>query len=71
MLRDAGLTRTGLAVDRIVDIVEEVVAIEVGAPPVAGVCGRAVIEREITELLDVPWLLRNAPTAWAGQESPP
>ena len=30
MLRDAGLTRTGLAVDRIVDIVEEVVTIEDG-----------------------------------------
>lgn len=52
----------GLVVDRIVDIVNETLTIE---PPGqrAGVLGSSIIQRRITELLDVPALIYEVPAS--------
>jgi two-component system chemotaxis sensor kinase CheA len=53
-------TRTvGLIVDRIVDIVDERAAIE-SLTPRAGVVGSFVTEQHVTDLLDVPAIVRAA-----------
>jgi two-component system chemotaxis sensor kinase CheA len=53
-------TRTvGLIVDRIVDIVDERAAIE-SLTPLAGVVGSFVTEQHVTDLLDVPAIVRAA-----------
>ena len=49
----------GLIVDRIVDIVEEHAAVESLAPR-AGVVGSFVTQRHVTDLLDVPAIVRAA-----------
>jgi len=54
-----GKHTVGLIVDRIVDIVEERAAIESLAPR-AGVAGSFVTQRRITDLLDVPAIVRSA-----------
>jgi two-component system chemotaxis sensor kinase CheA len=52
----------GLVVDRIVDIVEEHVNIETDGRR-AGTLGRAVIQGRVTELLDVPAIVRESECA--------
>jgi two-component system chemotaxis sensor kinase CheA len=54
-----GKRTVGLIVDRIVDIVEERAAIESLAPR-AGVVGSFVTQRQVTDLLDVPAIVRAA-----------
>jgi two-component system chemotaxis sensor kinase CheA len=54
-----GKRTVGLIVDRIVDIVEERAAIESFAPR-AGVVGSFVTQRHVTDLLDVPAIVRSA-----------
>jgi two-component system chemotaxis sensor kinase CheA len=53
---------TGLVVGRILDIVEETVRLQTdGARP--GVLGRAIIQGRVTEMLDVPGLVRQTEIA--------
>ncbi|HEY3619486.1 MAG TPA: chemotaxis protein CheA [Candidatus Sulfotelmatobacter sp.] len=54
-----GKHTVGLIVDRIVDIVEERAAVESLAPR-AGVVGSFVTQRHVTDLLDVPAIVRAA-----------
>jgi two-component system chemotaxis sensor kinase CheA len=54
-----GKHMVGLIVDRIVDIVEERAAVESLAPR-AGVVGSFVTQRHVTDLLDVPAIVRAA-----------
>ena len=54
-----GKRTVGLIVDRIVDIVEEHAAVESLAPR-AGVMGSFVTQRHVTDLLDVPAIVRTA-----------
>jgi len=54
-----GKRTVGLIVDRIVDIVEERAAVEPLAPR-AGIVGSFVTQRQVTDLLDVPALVRAA-----------
>jgi chemotaxis protein histidine kinase CheA len=54
-----GKRTVGLIVDRIVDIVEERAAVESLAPR-AGVVGSFVTQRQVTDLLDVPAIVRAA-----------
>jgi two-component system, chemotaxis family, sensor kinase CheA len=54
-----GKRTVGLIVDRIVDIVEESAAVEPLAPR-AGVLGSFVTQRHVTDLLDVPAIVRAA-----------
>ena len=54
-----GKRTVGLIVDRIVDIVEEHAAVEPLAPR-AGIVGSFVTQRQVTDLLDVPALVRAA-----------
>jgi two-component system chemotaxis sensor kinase CheA len=54
-----GKRTVGLIVDRIVDIVEERTAVESLAPR-AGVVGSFVTQRHVTDLLDVPAIVRAA-----------
>jgi two-component system, chemotaxis family, sensor kinase CheA len=54
-----GKRTVGLIVDRIVDIVEEHAAVESLAPR-AGVVGSFVTQRHVTDLLDVPAIVRSA-----------
>ncbi len=54
-----GKRTVGLIVDRIVDIVEERAAVESLAPR-AGVVGSFVTQRHVTDLLDVPAIVRAA-----------
>ncbi len=54
-----GKRTVGLIVDRIVDIVEERAAVEALAPR-AGIVGSFVTQRQVTDLLDVPALVRAA-----------
>ena len=54
-----GKRTVGLIVDRIVDIVEERAAVESLAPR-AGVVGSFVTQRHVTDLLDVPAIVRSA-----------
>jgi two-component system chemotaxis sensor kinase CheA len=54
-----GNCTVGLIVDRIVDIVEERAAVETLSPR-AGVVGSFVTQRQITDLLDLPALIRVA-----------
>ena len=72
----AGGRRIGLVVDRILDIVDEaVVAQPTGAGP--GIFGTAAIGGRVTELLDLPGLIRSARgeggtgTSARGEPSPP
>ncbi|MFN8545607.1 MAG: chemotaxis protein CheW [Candidatus Binatia bacterium] len=53
----AGRCHVGLVVDRIVDIVEEVIVVQ-GHGTRPGVVGSAVIQQRVTDLLDVPELIR-------------
>jgi two-component system, chemotaxis family, sensor kinase CheA len=59
----------GLAVDRIVDIVNERLTIE---PPGqrAGVLGSSIIQRRVTELLDVPALMHDQSPSASEPEAP-
>jgi len=61
-LTPAVVLDVGKVVDRIVDIVNETLTIE---PPGhrAGVLGSSIIQRRITELLDVPALIHEAPAS--------
>ena len=54
-----GKRTVGLIVDRIVDIVEERAAVE-SLTPRAGVVGSFVTQRHVTDLLDVPAIVRSA-----------
>ena len=54
-----GQRTVGLVVDRIVDIVEERAAVE-PLTPRAGVVGSFVAQRQVTDLLDVPAIVRAA-----------
>ena len=54
-----GSAPSGLIVDRIVDIVEERAAVESLAPR-AGVMGSFVTQRHVTDLLDLPAIVRAA-----------
>ncbi len=54
-----GKHTVGLIVDRIVDIVEELIAVESLAPR-AGVMGSFVTQHHVTDLLDLPAFLRAA-----------
>ena len=54
-----GKHTVGLIVDRIVDIVDERAALESLAPR-AGVIGSFVTQRHVTDLLDVPAIVRAA-----------
>jgi len=54
-----GKRTVGLIVDRIVDIVEERAAIESLAPR-AGIVGSFVTQRHVTDLLDIPTIVRAA-----------
>jgi two-component system chemotaxis sensor kinase CheA len=54
----------GLAVDRILDIVEDVLDIQIGdAAP--GVLGTAVLKSVSTEVIDLGWFLGQADPGWA------
>ena len=55
---DAGRS-VGLIVDRIVDIVDEKLVLQSPAPR-PGVLGSSVIQKRVTDLLDVPTVVRNA-----------
>jgi two-component system, chemotaxis family, sensor kinase CheA len=53
---------TGLVVGRIIDIIEDVVRLQTdGARP--GVHGRAIVQGRVTEMLDVPGLVRHTELA--------
>jgi two-component system chemotaxis sensor kinase CheA len=54
----------GLIVDRIVDVVEEAVAVERGSGR-PGVLGSAIVQRRVTELLDVPAIVRAVDPAFS------
>ena len=54
-----GKRTVGLVVDRIVDIVEERAAID-SLSPRTGVVGSFVTQRHVTDVLDVPALVRAA-----------
>jgi two-component system chemotaxis sensor kinase CheA len=54
-----GSRTVGLVVDRIIDILEETVAVE-SLSPRAGVLGSFVTQRHVTDLLDVPAIVRAA-----------
>lgn len=58
MVYSEGGRSVGLVVDRIVDIVEDAVAILRPATR-AGVRGSAVIQGRVTDLLDVPDIIRG------------
>jgi len=58
--------RVGLVVDRILDIVEDRVALEArSARP--GVVGAAVIQQRVTDILDVPGVIRRIDPTFGGE----
>jgi len=50
----------GLIVDRIVDIVEEKLVVQKSPTQRRGVLGSSVIQKRVTDLLDVPSVVRCA-----------
>lgn len=60
--------RVGLVVDQILDIVEETVAIEHTAAR-EGVLGSAVVQKRVTDVLDIAAIVRNA-APWLLEASP-
>jgi two-component system chemotaxis sensor kinase CheA len=65
----AGDRSIGLVVERILDIVEEVVRIQRPSPK-SGVAGSAVIQSRVTEVLDVDAFVRLAEPAFFLETSP-
>ncbi len=59
----------GLMVDEILDVVEEVMAID-GAGERPGFLGTTVIGGKVTEMLDTAWWLRQAGEDWFGGAEP-
>ena len=62
-MHSAGDRSIGLVVERILDIVEEVVRIQRPSGK-AGVIGSAVIQSRVTEVLDVDAFVRSAEPAF-------
>jgi two-component system chemotaxis sensor kinase CheA len=62
VVHSVGDRSVGLVVERILDIVEEVVRIQRSSPR-AGVVGSAVIQSRVTEVLDVDGFVRLAEPA--------
>lgn len=60
----------GLVVGKINDIVQEALTVKRDAPR-HGVCGSAVIQNKVTDLLDVPGIIRVADPAFYGQPKDP
>jgi two-component system chemotaxis sensor kinase CheA len=60
--------RVGLVVDQILDIVEETVTIEHTAAR-EGVLGSAVVQKRVTDVLDIAAIVRNA-APWLSEVSP-
>jgi two-component system chemotaxis sensor kinase CheA len=58
----------GLAVDAILDIVEDTLDIELG-DTMPGVLGTAVLKGRSTEVIDVGWFLNQADASWAAAAS--
>lgn len=59
----------GLVVDGILDIVEDTIQVRPGRGP-GGLIGSAVIQQRVTDVIDVPELIRNIdPELMAGAES--
>jgi two-component system chemotaxis sensor kinase CheA len=54
----------GLVVDRIVDIVEEKLVVETPAQR-RGVLGSAVVQKRVTDLVDVPGVVRDVISGFA------